>query len=317
MAWLLVPLTALRPEESLVIGTGVTDAFFTKLKVSFVAGVFLASPAVFYQLWHFIAPGLYEKERRIALPFSFAASFFFIAGAAFCYYFVFPVAFRFFLEEFSSVGIAPQIRVTEYLTFASRMLLAFGVTFELPVVTFFLARLGLVTHRTMISWTRYAIVTIFVVAAVLTPGPTSPPSSSWRRRSCSSTGSASGWRGWSAPRHYDRRRRDDGTPRRGVSRASPVGVGLGAEPVDRGAVVAGHLRAGPFGGERCDDAAHVGHEVRHGEHDDLAARRIEGAGDRHAFVRLDDELDVRDVVTGDPQTDGDDVGGHGQNVIRA
>ena len=171
VAWLLVPLTALRPEESLVIGTGVTDAFFTKLKVSFVAGVFLASPAVFYQLWHFIAPGLYEKERRIALPFSFAASFFFIAGAAFCYYFVFPVAFRFFLEEFSSVGIAPQIRVTEYLTFASRMLLAFGVTFELPVVTFFLARLGLVTHRTMIGWTRYAIVTIFVVAAVLTPGP--------------------------------------------------------------------------------------------------------------------------------------------------
>jgi len=171
VAWLLVPLTALRPEESLVIGTGVTDAFFTKLKVSFVAGVFLASPAVFYQLWHFIAPGLYEKERRIALPFSFAASFFFIAGAAFCYYFVFPVAFRFFLEEFSSVGIAPQIRVTEYLTFASRMLLAFGVTFELPVVTFFLARLGLVTHRAMIGWTRYAIVTIFVVAAVLTPGP--------------------------------------------------------------------------------------------------------------------------------------------------
>jgi sec-independent protein translocase protein TatC len=171
VAWLLVPLTALRPEDSLVIGTGVTDAFFTKLKVSFVAGVFAASPAVFYQAWHFVAPGLYQKERRVALPFSVAASFFFIAGAAFCYYAVFPVAFRFFLDEFTSVGIAPQIRVTEYLTFASRMLLAFGVTFELPVVTFFLARLGLVTYRTMLGWTRYAIVTIFVVAAVLTPGP--------------------------------------------------------------------------------------------------------------------------------------------------
>jgi sec-independent protein translocase protein TatC len=172
VAWLLVPLTALRPDEaSLVIGTGVTDAFFTKLKVAFVAGVFLASPAVFFQAWQFVAPGLYQKERRIALPFSFAASFFFVAGAAFCYYLVFPVAFRFFLKEFGSVGIAPQIRVTEYLTFASRMLLAFGVTFELPVVTFFLARLGLVTHHTMIGWTRYAIVTIFVVAAILTPGP--------------------------------------------------------------------------------------------------------------------------------------------------
>ena len=116
-----------------------------------VAGIFVASPAVFYQAWQFVAPGLYERERRVALPFSLAASFFFIAGAAFCYYLVFPVAFRFFLEEFTSVGIAPQIRVSEYLTFTSRMLLAFGVTFELPVVTFFLARIGLVTHRMMIG----------------------------------------------------------------------------------------------------------------------------------------------------------------------
>lgn len=171
VAWLLRPLTALRPEEALVIGTGVTDAFFTKLKVSFIAGIFVASPAIFYQAWQFIAPGLYEREKRVALPFSIAASFFFVSGAAFCYYLVFPVAFRFFLEEFTSVGIAAQIRVSEYLTFTSRMLLAFGATFELPVVTFFLARVGLVTHRTMIGWLRYAIVAIFVVAAVLTPGP--------------------------------------------------------------------------------------------------------------------------------------------------
>ncbi len=171
VAWLLEPLTALRPEEALVIGTGVTDAFFTKLKVSFIAGIFLASPAVFYQVWQFVAPGLYEREKRVALPFSFAASFFFVAGAAFCYYLVFPVAFRFFLDEFISVGIAAQIRVSEYLSFASRMLLAFGITFELPVATFFLARVGLVTHRTMIGWTRYAVVVIFVMAAILTPGP--------------------------------------------------------------------------------------------------------------------------------------------------
>src|SRR4029453_9496232 len=136
----------------LVIGTGVTDAFFTKLKVSFIAGVFVASPAVFYQAWQFIAPGLYERQKRVALPFSVAASFFFVAGAAFCYYLVFPVAFRFFLEEFTSVGIAAQIRVSESLTFTSRMLLAFGVTFELPVATFFLARVGLITHHTMIGW---------------------------------------------------------------------------------------------------------------------------------------------------------------------
>src|SRR5215468_9574149 len=171
VAWLLKPLTAIRPDQSLVIGTGVTDAFFTKLKVAAVAGVFVASPIVFYQAWQFVAPGLYERERRVALPFSIAATFFFVAGAAFCYYLVFPVAFRFFLEEFTSVGISPQIRVSEYLTFTSRMLLAFGVTFELPVATFFLARVGLVTHRMMIGAARYAIVVIFIVAAVLTPGP--------------------------------------------------------------------------------------------------------------------------------------------------
>ena len=171
VAFLIRPLQSIRPEQSLVIGTGVTDAFFTKLKVAAVAGIFLASPAVFYQAWQFVAPGLYERERRVALPFSLAASFFFVTGAAFCYYAVFPVAFRFFLEQFTSIDIAPQIRVNEYLSFVSRMLLAFGATFELPVATFFLARLGLVTHRMMVAVWRYAIVVIFIVAAVLTPGP--------------------------------------------------------------------------------------------------------------------------------------------------
>jgi len=171
VTFLIRPLQSIRPEQSLVIGTGVTDAFFTKLKVAAVAGIFLASPAVFYQAWQFVAPGLYERERRVALPFSLAASFFFVTGAAFCYYAVFPVAFRFFLEQFTSIDIAPQIRVNEYLSFVSRMLLAFGATFELPVVTFFLARIGLVTHRMMLAVWRYAIVVIFIVAAVLTPGP--------------------------------------------------------------------------------------------------------------------------------------------------
>ena len=107
----------------------------------------------------------------MAVPFALAGSFFFIAGAAFCYWLVFPTAFRFFLDEFGSVGIAPQIRVSEYLTFTSRMLLGFGVTFELPVVTFFLARIGMITHHTLIAWWRHAVVAIAVVAAVLTPGP--------------------------------------------------------------------------------------------------------------------------------------------------
>ena len=171
VAFLLAPLARLRPEQSLVIGTGLTEAFFTKLKVALIGGVFVASPIIFYQAWRFVAPGLYNREKRVAMPFSIAASFFFVSGAAFCYWLVFPVAFEFFLQEFSSIGVAAQIRISEYLTFVSRMLLAFGVTFELPVVTFFLARVGLVTHRTLLEWWRYAVVVIFVVAAVLTPGP--------------------------------------------------------------------------------------------------------------------------------------------------
>lgn len=154
-----------------VIGTGVTDAFFTKLKVSGIAGIFLASPIIFFQAWRFVSPGLYAREKQVAVPFSIAATFFFVAGAAFCYELVFPVAFRFFLEQFASIALGPQIRISEYLTFASRMLLAFGVTFELPVASFFLARVGLITHRTLIDGARYAVVVIFVVAAVLTPGP--------------------------------------------------------------------------------------------------------------------------------------------------
>jgi sec-independent protein translocase protein TatC len=154
-----------------VIGTGVTDAFFIKLKVAAIAGIFVASPVIFFQAWRFVSPGLYNREKRVAVPFSLAATVFFVSGAAFCYAVVFPVAFRFFQEQFQSIELGPQIRISEYLTFASRMLLAFGVTFELPVASFFLARVGLITHRTLLDHARYAIVVIFIVAAVLTPGP--------------------------------------------------------------------------------------------------------------------------------------------------
>src|SRR5262245_1751318 len=157
--------------QALVIGTGPTEAFFTKLKVAFIAALFGASPVIFFQAWRFVAPGLYESEKRTALPFAIAASFFFLLGASFCYLLVFPVAFEFFLREYESIAVSAQLRISEYLSFAARMLLAFGITFELPVVTFFLARLGLVTHRMLLGSARYAIVVIFIVAAVLTPGP--------------------------------------------------------------------------------------------------------------------------------------------------
>ncbi len=154
-----------------MIGTGLVEAFFTKLKVSLIAGFFLASPVVFYQIWRFVAPGLYEKEKHYVIPFVIFGTVFFITGAGFCYALVLPVGYRFFIEQYATIGVSPEIRIGEYLTFTSRMLLAFGVTFELPVVTFFLARVGVVTHQMMIGSLRYAILVIFIVAAVLTPTP--------------------------------------------------------------------------------------------------------------------------------------------------
>lgn len=154
-----------------LIGTGVAEAFFTKIKVAFLAGIFLASPVILYQIWRFVAPGLYETEKRNARPFVFFGTLFFLGGAAFCYEYVMPVGYRFLMDQYGSIGISPEIRISEYLTFTARMLLAFGVTFELPVFTFFFARLGIVTHQMMISYARYAVLVIFILAAVLTPGP--------------------------------------------------------------------------------------------------------------------------------------------------
>jgi sec-independent protein translocase protein TatC len=165
------PLVSLADRRLQLIGTGVTEAFFTRLMVSLIAAVFVASPVIFYQAWSFIQPGLLERERRTAVPFVIAATIFFVSGAVFCYVVVFPVGFAFFLEEYANIGVAPQIRISEYLSFASRLLLAFGVTFEMPVITFFLARIGMVDHRMLIRWSRYAVVVVFIVAAVLTPGP--------------------------------------------------------------------------------------------------------------------------------------------------
>jgi sec-independent protein translocase protein TatC len=167
--FLTAPLQAQNPGQ--LIGTGVTEAFFTKMKVAFIAAIFVASPVLFFQAWKFVAPGLYDREKRYVRPFVFFATVFFLSGAAFCYWVVFPVGYQFFLGQFESIGVSPQIRISEYLTFSARMLLAFGATFELPVITFFLARMGLVTHKGMLGYSRYAVLIIFIVAGVLTPGP--------------------------------------------------------------------------------------------------------------------------------------------------
>jgi sec-independent protein translocase protein TatC len=154
-----------------IVGTGIAEAFFTRLGVSLVAALFLALPVVLYQLWRFVVPGLESREARYAKWFVVFGTLFFLAGASFCYLFVFPVGFPFFLQEYADIGIDPVLRISEYLSFTSQMMLAFGVTFELPVVIFFLARAGMVTWKQLLAFTRYAILVIFIVAAILTPTP--------------------------------------------------------------------------------------------------------------------------------------------------
>ncbi len=175
-AFLASPLFALNTGDPThapvhLIGTGLVEAFFTKLKVALIAGVFAALPVILFQLWRFVAPGLYEKEKRYVVPFVTFGTLFFFSGAAFCYWMVLPVGYKFFIEQYDTIQVSPELRISEYLTFTARMLLAFGATFEMPVLAFFLARIGLLTHTMMIAYVRYAILIIFIVAAVLTPGP--------------------------------------------------------------------------------------------------------------------------------------------------
>jgi len=168
-AVLAAPLRRLQIRDLTLIGTAVTEAFFTKLKVSFVAAVILASPVLLWQGWQFVAPGLYEHEKRYTKSFVLFGSIFFLAGAAFCYAVVIQHGLYFLLRRYEAIDIRPMLQVGDYLSVVSRLVLAFGVMFELPVLAFFLARVGLIDHRFLIRHSRYAILVIALFAAVLTP----------------------------------------------------------------------------------------------------------------------------------------------------
>jgi sec-independent protein translocase protein TatC len=170
-AFVVAPLRQNLPPGQNLIGTSVTEAFFVEIKVALAAGLLFSSPVIFYQIWRFIAPGLSGREKKWVLPFVFCATFFFVCGAFFCYRFVLPIAFKYFIEQYESMGVSPAIRIGEYFTFFFRMVLAFSATFELPVFTFFLVRVGIWDYRMMLRSFRYALVVIFVVAAMLTPTP--------------------------------------------------------------------------------------------------------------------------------------------------
>lgn len=168
-AVLAAPLRRLQIRGLMLIGTAVTEAFFTKMKISFVAAVMLALPVLLWQAWQFIAPGLYEHEKRYTRSFVFFGSCFFLAGASFCYTIVIQEGLDFLLHRYEAIDIQPLLQVGDYLSLVSRLVLAFGVMFQLPVLAFFLARVGLIDHRFLIRHSRYAVVAIALLAAVLTP----------------------------------------------------------------------------------------------------------------------------------------------------
>ncbi len=165
---LMRPLLSVMPPDEKLIYTGLPEAFFTYLKVAFLAGLFLAVPVIVYQLWMFIAPGLYDREKRLVLPIVFLSSVFFLGGALFGYFVVFPFGFKFFMG-FASDAIKPLPSVKEYLSFSTKLLFAFGVVFELPLFVTFLAKLGIVDVPFLKAKRKYAILLFFVFAAILTP----------------------------------------------------------------------------------------------------------------------------------------------------
>ena len=162
------PLISVMGADDKLIFTGLPEAFFTYLKVAFLSGFMLAAPVVLYQFWMFIAPGLYKKERSLLVPIVLLSSVFFVGGALFGYFIVFPFGFKFFLG-FASETIKPLPSMREYLSFSAKLLLAFGLVFELPLIITFLAKLGLVSVEFLKKNRKYALILFFAGSAILTP----------------------------------------------------------------------------------------------------------------------------------------------------
>jgi len=165
---LITPLKENLPGNDRLIFTNLPEMFLTYLKTAFITGILLAAPFLFYQIWMFVAPGLYQREKRYIIPFVFSSTLLFVGGALFGYFVVFPFGFNFFLG-YANDYIQALPSVKQYFSFASRLLLAFGVVFELPVIIFFLSRMGIVTVDFLKKNRKYAILLTFALAAILTP----------------------------------------------------------------------------------------------------------------------------------------------------
>lgn len=174
--FLVEPLAnAMQPGDTQrLIYTGLTEAFFTYMKVAFFAGIFLTFPVLLWQIWIFVAPGLYKNERRAFLPYLVATPVLFFLGGACVYYGVIPMAWPFFMSfqtgaESTALPIELEARISEYLDLIMTLIFAFGLCFQLPVILSLLAKAGLITAQNLADFRKYAIIVIFIVAAILTP----------------------------------------------------------------------------------------------------------------------------------------------------
>jgi sec-independent protein translocase protein TatC len=162
------PMMAALPPGAKMIATGVITPFMVPIKVTLLAAFVLALPVILYQAWAFVAPGLYSHEKKFGLPLVVGSTFLFMAGMAFCYFFVFRTVFK-FIAEFAPASITPAPDIEQYLNFVMTMFLAFGVTFEVPVIVILLVKFGIVSVEKLREFRPYAIVGAFVIAAVVTP----------------------------------------------------------------------------------------------------------------------------------------------------
>jgi sec-independent protein translocase protein TatC len=166
--WMMVPIEAVLPSNSQMVAVEIQETFFTALKVAFFSGFILSLPVIFWQLWLFLSPGLYDHEKKLVIPFVFFATLMFLIGSSFAYYVVVPFGFE-FLINFGSAVVTVLPSIGKYVGFFTKLLFGFGVAFELPVITFFLAKIGLVDDRMLKDFFKYAIVIIFILSALLTP----------------------------------------------------------------------------------------------------------------------------------------------------
>jgi sec-independent protein translocase protein TatC len=170
LEFVLVPLQERLPNDGTFITTEAPEYFILYLKVGLLGGLFVAMPFILWQLWLFIAPGLYSHEKRFAIPFVVFASFFFFAGSAFAHYVAFPWTWDFFILFSGSEFVTFMPKIGPTFSLYVKVLLAFGVIFQMPTLVFFLARMGVVTARFLVKNTKYAVLIIFILAAVLSPG---------------------------------------------------------------------------------------------------------------------------------------------------